>query len=204
MKVSREQMGENRRRILDAAVRLFRARGLQEVTVAEVMAAAGLTHGGFYGHFRSKDDLIAKALAHALSDGPAELELGRYADAYLTPGHRDDRAGGCAVAALGGETGRQSAEARSAMTAGLRRQIARLTAGGDPAQPEAERRQAAIGGWAALVGAMVLARACDDPELSTEVLDATRSWIGQTRLRPGAPGDGADRATTRCDSSDGR
>lgn len=66
MKVSREQMAENRRRILDAASRLFREKGFDAVSVAEVMKAAGLTHGGFYGHFSSKDDLIAQTLAHAL------------------------------------------------------------------------------------------------------------------------------------------
>lgn len=184
VRVSREQMAENRRHILDAAVRLFRARGFQDVTVAEVMAAAGLTHGGFYGHFRSKDDLIAAALAHALAPGgPVELELGAYAGFYLTRTHRDHPAEGCVVAAVGGETGRQSAEARAAMSAGLRRQIARLTRGGDPAIPEAERRREAIGGWAALVGAMVLSRACDDPDLSGEVLDATRAWLEERRAR---------------------
>jgi TetR/AcrR family transcriptional regulator, transcriptional repressor for nem operon len=202
MRVSREQMAENRRRILDAAVRLFRARGFQDVTVAEVMAAAGLTHGGFYGHFRSKDDLIARALAHALSDGPTELELARFTDRYLTTAHRDDRAGGCAVAALGGETGRQSADARAAMTTALRQQIARLTRGGDPALPEPERRQAAIAGWAALVGAMVLARVCDDPELSAEVLEATRREVGGRRLQPGSERDGRQARSSGSDGSE--
>ena len=69
MKVSREQVAENRRRILDAASRLFRGNGFEAVTVAEVMKAAGLTHGGFYGYFKSKDDLIAETLAHALAAG---------------------------------------------------------------------------------------------------------------------------------------
>ena len=68
MKVSREQVAENRRMILDAAGRLFRERGFEAVTVAEIMQAAGLTHGGFYGYFTSKDDLIAQALAEALAN----------------------------------------------------------------------------------------------------------------------------------------
>src|SRR5262245_19371914 len=67
MKVTREQVAENRQKILEAASRLFRDRGYDGVTVAEVMGAAGLTHGGFYGHFASKDELIAETLAVALA-----------------------------------------------------------------------------------------------------------------------------------------
>jgi TetR/AcrR family transcriptional repressor of nem operon len=86
MKVSREQMGENRRRILDAAGRLFRDRGFEAVTVAEVMREAGLTHGGFYGHFRSKDDLIAAALAElVVASEPGPLALPAFAARYLSP-----------------------------------------------------------------------------------------------------------------------
>jgi TetR/AcrR family transcriptional repressor of nem operon len=177
MRVSREQVAENRRKILDAAGRLFRERGYDAVTVADVMKAAGLTHGGFYGYFASKDELIARTLAHVLAaDTTAGRDLATFAATYLTPRHRDDRAGGCAVAALGAETVRQGPEARSAMTDGLRHQIERLsrTAPGDT---EAERRRAAIGSWAAMVGAVVLARLSDDPRLADEVLAETRGWI---------------------------
>lgn len=178
MKVSREQVAENRRRILEAAARLFRAKGFEAVTVAEVMKAAGLTHGAFYGHFQSKDDLIAQALAHVLrASTPAHADLTAYAEGYLSPRHRDDVAGGCPTAGLGGETLRQGAEARAAMTEGLRRQIetfARTAPGDTPAS----RRQAAIGAWAAMVGAVILSRVSDDPDLADEILDATRAWIG--------------------------
>ena len=91
MKVSREQVAENRRRILDAAAQLFRQRGFENVTVAEVMSAAGLTHGGFYGHFDSKDALIDAAIAHETH--PQRVSLanpGRYADSYLSRQHRDN------------------------------------------------------------------------------------------------------------------
>lgn len=177
MRVSREQMAENRRKILEAAGRLFRARGFEAVTVAEVMAAAGLTHGGFYGHFESKDDLIAQALAHALQPGPAtELDLAAYARAYLARSHRDDLAGGCPLAALGAETTRQGGAARSEMTAAAKRRIARLAATA-PGADEAEKRRAAIGSWAAMVGAVVLARMSDDPALADELLSETRAWI---------------------------
>jgi TetR/AcrR family transcriptional regulator, transcriptional repressor for nem operon len=179
MRVSREQVAENRRRILEEAGRLFRARGFEAVTVAEVMKAAGLTHGGFYGYFRSKDDLIAHALEAALRASPdAPGDLAAYAAAYLSGPHRDDCAGGCPVAALGAETVRQPPEARAAMTDALRRQIARLTtrAGDTP-----DARRAAIGAWAAMVGALMLARLSDDPALSDEVLAETRAWIGEGR-----------------------
>lgn len=179
MKISRDQVAENRRKILEAAGRLFRAKGFEAVTVAEVMKAAGLTHGGFYGHFASKDDLIAQALTHTLAGGGlGGSGLDGYAAHYLTPEHRDDRAGGCPVAGLASEAGRQSADARAAMGAGLRRQIERLSADA-PGNTPAERRRAAIGGWAAMVGAMILARMGDDPQLSDEVLAETRAWIAE-------------------------
>jgi TetR/AcrR family transcriptional regulator, transcriptional repressor for nem operon len=175
MKVSREQVAENRRKILEAASRLFRAHGFDAVTVAEVMKAAGLTHGAFYGHFKSKDDLIAQTLAHVLTATEDAGDLASYAAWYLTPGHRDDLAGGCPVAGLGAETIRQAPEARAAMTAGLRRRIEHMSrsTGADAT----EARQAAIGGWAAMVGAVILARLADDPKLSEEVLEQTRTWI---------------------------
>ncbi|HEY3696432.1 helix-turn-helix domain-containing protein [Phenylobacterium sp.] len=177
MRVSRERVAENRMRILEAASRLFRAHGFEAVTVAEVMKAAGLTHGGFYGHFKSKDDLIAQALAHVLAAAaPSEVDLADYAATYLSPSHRDDLAGGCPTAGLGGETIRQPPEARAAMTAGLRRQIERFIQGA-PGDGPAERRRAAIGSWAAMVGAVILARLSDDPELSDEMLAETRAWI---------------------------
>lgn len=176
MRVSREQVAENRRKILDAAARLFRARGFDGVTVAEVMQAAGLTHGGFYGHFKSKDDLIAQTLAHAFGTS-APTDLLAYASEYLSPRHRDNPAVGCPMAALGSETGRQSAEARAAMTDALRRQIERLSETA-PGASAAERRRRAIGSWAAMVGAMILARVSEDPKLSDEVLRETRAFLG--------------------------
>jgi TetR/AcrR family transcriptional regulator, transcriptional repressor for nem operon len=183
MKVSREQVAEHRRRILETAGRLFRARGFEDVTVAEVMKSAGLTHGAFYGHFKSKDDLIAQTLAHALAEVESpESDPARYAAWYLTPSHRDDLAGGCATAGLGAETIRQTPEARAAMTDRLRRQIEQLSQGAPGASP-AEARQAAIGSWAAMVGAMILARLTDDPQLSDEMLEQTRAWIADKKAR---------------------
>lgn len=177
MKVSREQMAENRRRILEAASSLFRDRGFDAVSVAEVMKAAGLTHGGFYGHFSSKDDLVAQTLAHVLATGSDESgDFSHYMSTYLSPRHRDNPAAGCPTAGLAAAIRHQTPAARAAMTEGLRSQIARI-ATALPELPPADRRRAAIGSWAAMVGAVILARAIDDPALSDEILEQTRAWI---------------------------
>jgi len=184
MRVSRGQVLENKRTILEAAGRLFRERGFESVTVADVMKSAGLTHGGFYGYFKSKDDLIAQALAEVLGRAAAPpADLADYAARYLSRGHRDNVAGGCPVAALASETPRQPGGVRAEMTAGLKAQIERLSriAPGDPAH----KRRAAIGSWAAMVGAMILARMSDDAHLSDEVLSETRAWLAaQDPARP--------------------
>ena len=177
MKVSREQVAENRHRILDEAGRLFRARGFEAVTVAEVMKAAGMTHGGFYGHFASKDELIARTAAHILGasrDRPGDLQ--DWIDAYLAPRHRDHAGDGCPTAALAAPMAHQSPDARAAMAEGLRQQVDRMAEALPDGTPD--RRRAAIGSWAAMVGAVILARAIDDPALSDEVLEATRAWLG--------------------------
>lgn len=181
MRVSREQVAINRQKILGAASRLFRERGYDAVTVADVMSAAGLTHGGFYGYFKSKDELIAQTLEHLIDQGDTgEANLARYAARYLSSEHRDNIADGCPTAALGAETVRQTPEARAAMAAGLRKQIERLSARGssdDDTYDAAQARRAAIGGWSAMVGAVILARLVDDPVLSDEVLKETLAWI---------------------------
>ncbi|TIM60072.1 MAG: helix-turn-helix transcriptional regulator, partial [Mesorhizobium sp.] len=157
--------------------RLFRDKGFDAVSVAEVMKAAGLTHGGFYGHFSSKDDLIAQTLADVLAaDSTGGGDLRAYVDAYLSPRHRDNAAGGCPTAGLVAYIRHQTPAARLAMTEGLRSQIDHI----GKALPEldpADRRRTAIGCWAAMVGAVILARAIDDPALSDEVLEQTRAWI---------------------------
>jgi TetR/AcrR family transcriptional regulator, transcriptional repressor for nem operon len=177
MRVSREQMAENRRTILNAASRLFRERGFDSVTVAEVMQAAGLTHGGFYGYFKSKDELIAGALADVLTKRPEPSgDIAAFVAGYLSQTHRDNRAGGCPTAALAAETVRLNGGARTEMTTGLKRQIERLSRIA-PGEDAVQKRQTAIGSWAAMVGAMILARVSDDPALSSEVLDQTQAWL---------------------------
>ncbi|GLU33830.1 TetR family transcriptional regulator [Trinickia caryophylli] len=186
MRVSREQVAENRQKILAVAGRLFRERGFDGVTVADVMHAAGLTHGGFYGYFKSKDDLIAHTLEHVMAQGAqGEADLVRYAARYLSPAHRDNVAQGCPIAALGAEAARQTPGTRAALAAGLKNQIERFAREMSEADPAAARR-AAIGSWAAMVGAMLFARLSDDAALSDEVLSETYAWIAEHTKHAGA------------------
>ncbi|MDQ1077496.1 TetR/AcrR family transcriptional regulator [Pseudoroseomonas cervicalis] len=198
MRVSREQAAENRARILEQASRLFRERGLSGVGVDALSEAAGLTHGGLYSRFGSKERLAAAALEAALergllhrigSEGGPEPTLEAVLARYLSPTHRDAPGQGCAMAALGCEVSRQPPPVRHAFTEGLRRKIAPLAAllpGGkgraredqarkDQASEDQAREDQALALMAGLVGAMMLARAVDDPALSDRILEASRA-----------------------------
>lgn len=163
-------------RIVKAAAARIRRDGVEGVGVADLMREAGLTHGGFYRHFGSRDDLVAEAVEAALAHGSKRAEaaarqggpgaLAVTIDAYLSPLHRDKPETGCAVAALPADIARGSQRARAAYTAQVRRYLdlfADWTPAGDPDDPHLI--------LAALVGAIGLARAVDDPELSGEILE---------------------------------
>jgi TetR/AcrR family transcriptional repressor of nem operon len=172
MKTSRAQVAENRSRILTEAGRLFRERGFDGVSVSDIMLAAGLTHGAFYGYFASKDELIAQTM-RTLLEPPAEtFDLAAYLKLYLSPVHRDGPADGCPVAALGGEASRQCEAVKAEMTRGLEAQLKRI--GDTRTGRAAQRREEAIVTWATMLGAMILSRAIGDPDLSAEVLATTR------------------------------
>ena len=186
MKVSKEQAAQNRERIVAAAAQLFRERGFEGIGVADLMKEAGLTHGGFYGHFSSKEDLIAKASARAfadslvfwskLGDRASSDPLSAIADVYLTSRHRDNPGAGCLLAALGPEVSRQGPVVRCAVTDYVRSTfelLAKLVSG----KSKAARRQRVISTYAMLVGAMVMARAVDDRALSQEILDAALASV---------------------------
>jgi len=181
MRVTREKAAENRERIVAAAARLFREKGFDGVGVDAIMAAAGLTHGGFYRHFGSKDDLAAEAVARGFAaSAERQAALGSLQDlvsSYLSPRHREDRGGGCTVAALGSDIARQGAGVRHRLTAYVRDQVDRL-ADRLRVGSAAARREKAIATFAGLVGALVLARAVDDPVLSDEILTAARAYYG--------------------------
>jgi TetR/AcrR family transcriptional repressor of nem operon len=180
MKVSREQVAANRARILAAAARLFRLRGFQDVTLADIMKEAGLTHGAFYGHFPSKEALIAEAIEWVLFPAPdragTHVPAAAYADGYLSARHRDDPATGCTFSSLGTEAARGSSDLRRAMTESTRRQIDRFSAEAKGTTPR-EKRRGAIAAMSAMVGAMVYARIVDDDKLSKEILSETRASL---------------------------
>jgi TetR/AcrR family transcriptional repressor of nem operon len=181
MRVSREQFLENRDKILEAAACLFRERGFDEVGVADVMKAAGLTHGGFYGHFKSKDDLIAQATggcARAFveqwgkiveAEGPKALQT--IARRYLGEAHLRGPGSGCQIAALGPEIARRTPEDRAGVTQGVK-QLVEVLEKAAPGKTPAERRRRALQAYAGWVGAVVLARISDDEAFSREVREA--------------------------------
>jgi TetR/AcrR family transcriptional repressor of nem operon len=180
MRVSKEQAATNRERILTEAARMFRERGLAATGVDALAAAAGMTHGSLYSQFGSKERLAAEALSHAFEGSAARsdqvTDVAGYAASYLSSRHRDQPGSGCVLATLGPEVARQDGALRTSFTAGLRRMIARI----ERLLPERrDREDEALAAAAALVGAMVLARAVDDPALSERILAAGRAAAGK-------------------------
>lgn len=183
MKSTREQAEKNRELVIEAAGRLFRERGFDGVSVAEIMKAADLTHGGFYGHFKSKTDLAAVACAQGIADAGRHWRnvaqerkhpLHDIVSQFLSAEHRDTPRTGCYFAALAGDVARQEAPVRCAFAAGLRAAFD-LLAGVFGGSSKAAKRRLAIAAMSQMVGAIVLARAVDDEELSAEILQAARS-----------------------------
>jgi TetR/AcrR family transcriptional repressor of nem operon len=182
MRVSKEKAEENRQRILTEAARLFRERGLSGVGVDALTQAAGLTHGSLYSQFGSKDSLMAQALTHGHAGNVARAagnsSIAASVAAYLSPEHRDNPGTGCFMAALGCDMPRQSGEVRHSFTQIVRGSVARL-AGLLPKRRKREREDRALALVAAMVGAVVLARAVDDPELSNRILAVTRARLAE-------------------------
>jgi len=187
MRRSREEAAETRRRIVETAATQFRAHGVAGIGIADLMAKADLTHGGFYRHFESKDQLVAEACRHALDQTTEDIATaaekapgGRGLETalrrYLHPLHRDVPEKGCALAAIGSEVTRSDTAARAAMTEGfqslvdtVRRQLPDLS----PAETE-ERALAIV---AAMIGSLMMARLVPDKNLSNRILRASRAHL---------------------------
>ena len=177
MRYSVEETAAKHQRIVKEASRLFRERGFENVSVAEVMKAAGLTHGAFYAHFGSKEELQTAAVAYGQKVSLGRLQRskkkkkrskGSFADLYLSPWHRDNPGDGCTMAALAQEVARSTPELKAAFEQGLE---SFLSAKG------ADRKEAIF--WtAAMMGGVVLARAVRDPRLSNEILGSVRQKLG--------------------------
>ena len=184
MRYSSGHKAEIHRRIVAEAARQFRERGLDAVSVADVMAGAGLTHGGFYAHFDSKEALIAEALgsqdgavvrAH-VEQAPPGRKLEALVRGYLSAAHRARRAQGCVVAALGTEAGRHSPQARRVL-AQRSRNLAALVRGALPLRPGQSAEGLAAPVAACLVGGLILARLEDDPAAANRILEQCQDFV---------------------------
>ena len=183
MKVTKAQAQANRAHIVQTASTLFRERGYDGVGVADLMAAAGFTHGGFYKHFGSKADLMAEAASCGLA-GSADAKTGvdpaDFIRHYLSRDHRDKPGEGCTMAALCADAARQPEPVKAAFAAGIEHQLATPAYPGDEsaARPGSEARARRLAIMAQAIGAIVLSRSCpDDSPLADEILDACRADI---------------------------
>lgn len=189
---SKAAKAETHERIVAMAAGLFRELGVNGISVADLMQSAGLTQGGFYRHFASREALVAEAVERALADGGAAADaiaasprstIGTLVDAYLSPSHRDNVATGCAVTAMATDVSRGDDRVRTAYARQVGRYvvlIAQLTAH----VPRKKRRALALEALATLVGAVSMARAVDDDALSREILATAASALKARLSKP--------------------
>ena len=187
MRYSREHKLETHARIVKKASVRLREKGAHGVGVADLMKEAGLTHGGFYAHFDSREALVIEAFAYAMDRSterwrklaeatPPEKRLATIVNSYLTPLHRDDPGHGCAVPTLGAEIARESPKTRKAFAAKLE-QMVDMLAEQIPDVPRKAARKQAMAAIATMMGTLVLARVAGNGEFSDEVLGAGRDAV---------------------------
>lgn len=187
MRKSKEETAKTRERIVDSAAAEFRRSGIAETGLNELMASAGLTHGGFYRHFESKDHLIAEACQRAFADildgmeslaaaKPPGDALEAVVAHYLSPRQRDNPANGCPLAALGSDLRRADANTRDIASDGYLR-LVEIVRGQIEALPPREAKARATAIVSAMVGAMILARVVNDTGTSNRILKDTRDFI---------------------------
>jgi len=187
MRYSREHKLETHARIVKKASVRLREKGAHGIGVADLMKDAGLTHGGFYAHFDSREALVIEAFGYAMDRGrehwrklaeqvPPGKRLAMIVDAYLTPLHRDDPGHGCAVPTLGAEIARESPKTRKAFAAKLEQMID-MFAEQIPDVPRKAARKQAMAAVATMMGTVVMARIAGNGELSDEILGAGRGAV---------------------------
>ena len=187
MRYSREHKLETHARIVKKASVQLREKGAHGVGVADLMKDAGLTHGGFYAHFDSREALVIEAFAHAMDRGnerwrklaeqtAPDKRLAAIVDSYLTKAHRDDPGNGCAIPTLGAEIARESPKTRKAFAAKLE-QMVDILAEQIPALPRKTARKQAMATLATMMGTLVLARVAGNGEFSDEILAAGREAV---------------------------
>jgi TetR/AcrR family transcriptional repressor of nem operon len=184
MRYSKEHKQETHARIVRKASVRLREKGAHGIGVADLMKEAGLTHGGFYAHFASREALVIEAFAYAMdrsaehwrkvtAETPPEKRLSTIVDAYVSTVHRDDPGRGCAVPTLGAEIARESAKTRKAFSAKLD-QLIDVMADQIPDVPRKTARRQAMGTLATMMGTLVMSRVAGSGELSDEILAAGR------------------------------
>lgn len=184
MRYGKEHKEETHRKVVEAASRRFRKDGIEATGVVDLMADVGLTHGGFYAHFSSKETLVKEALAAASSKSRERLQreidkareegrdpLESVVRSYLTALHRDRPDRGCSVAALGSEIARHPRKTREAFTEGLDKTL-EIIASTLPASVTAQRKEKAYAIFSTMIGSLQLSRAVSDPVMSQSVIDA--------------------------------
>jgi TetR/AcrR family transcriptional repressor of nem operon len=187
MRYSREHKQETHTRIVRKAAVRLREKGAHGVGVADLMKEAGLTHGGFYAHFNSREALVIEAFGYAMDrstehwrkiseEMPPEKRLAKIVDSYLSQLHRDDPGHGCAVPTLGAEIARESPRTRKAFAAKLEQMIEVMTSQvpGVPPKTARKRAEAAL---ATMIGTLVMARIAGSGEFSDEILAAGRDAV---------------------------
>jgi len=180
MKVSREQATKNRAHVVEVAGTEFRKHGFDGIGVADLMKAAGLTHGGFYNNFPSKDALAAEAVTGVFTETRARLRehasaatkpFSAIVQYYLSREHRDSLAGGCAIGALAQDAARGSAPLRAAFEAGITGYVDLMV------ELAGTSRADAIAIYSTMIGALTLSRAVADPILADEILAAATTRL---------------------------
>jgi TetR/AcrR family transcriptional regulator, transcriptional repressor for nem operon len=187
MRYSREHKLETHARIVKKASVRLREKGAHGIGVADLMKEAGLTHGGFYAHFASREALVIEAFAHAMDRSterwrklaeqtPPEKRLATIVNSYLTTVHRDDPGHGCAVPSLGSEIARESPKTRRAFAAKLEQMIDMLAEQLPGVPPKAARKQA-MATLATMMGTLVLSRIAGSGDFSDDILGAGRDAV---------------------------
>lgn len=196
MRYSKEHKQETHARIVKKASVRLREKGAHGIGVADLMKEAGLTHGGFYAHFDSREALVIEAFGYAMdrasehwrtmtAEIPPEKRLPAIVDSYVSAAHRDDPGRGCAVPTLGAEIARESAKTRKAFAAKLDQMID-LVADQIPDVPRKTARRLAMGTMATMMGALVMSRVAGSGELSDEILAAGREAALSRAAKPAA------------------
>jgi TetR/AcrR family transcriptional regulator, transcriptional repressor for nem operon len=190
MKKSKLEAAETRRRIVRTAAAEFRRNGITGTGLSDLMAAAGLTHGGFYRHFGSKDQLVAEACAAgmqsvvetteaAAAHRPANSGLQAIAERYLSTDHRDDQSDGCPLAGLGSELARSDDSTRAAATAGFLKLVDVVARQYRRTKPDVAKARALVA-LSAMIGAVTMSRIVTDPKLSAAILQQTKKHLANT------------------------